>query len=808
MLTKFGSQVNEYIFSQRDTFLVPLAVEVRQTSFSLERGRAKLAAKLGSKLGRSSLNNLKNSNLYFYVINRTQIPNVHTKVKRGKAARPLNKSYQVAGGVADEVADCTEDGVANCSGNHTLKGQQNNSIKSSLLKSGRNNSINEESYNHVENVVQYIAERDGEDEKIFFISTPVYYGNDEPHIGHAYCNVLSDIIKRFMEVGYNKNKRKVIFFSGMDEHGLKIELKSKKMNISSNIHIDNICSYYKRMNEELNVKVNLFQRTSNTFHKSFVQNVWSYLLNNNYIYKDVYKGYYDVNEERYLNEFEYKEEKKIIEKNQKNRKNEKNKESQKYEKNGNNKKHNIIYIEEQNSYFFNILKFKDFLIDFYEKNKEYIFPCYLQKEIMYSLKNDLKNICISRYNTEWGIKIPGEEKGSIYVWFDALLSYVSAILYIVKRYSNNMQRRGIANTFDTIVDPVLPGSSSNKDEKRVREYDFLCSYEDILEMVSMNGAVCGSGDSNNDSNRCSDRGSDRCSDRGSDRCSDRGSDRGSDRCSDRGSDRGSDRCSDIGNMAVSKLFARAWNPHVQIIGRDILKFHGVFYLCLLKSLNLKLPDKIVCHGLIKNENIKMSKSLNNVISPFTLLKRYNTDILRLYFIGSGNIYEDKNFKEKNVLTFELFLRNNVGNLLYRVVSLCLENKYEIIKEIKKEDYYNSSILNECRNMKKKLVKWINSMEYPLFLENLMILIKSVNKYFVHKEPWNCTHNSDKFNAIIYETLECIKFISVFMYAIIPHTCLTILKNLGLQNVREDTISLCMMNEMTKKFIIKKLIKIV
>ncbi|CRG94108.1 methionine--tRNA ligase, putative [Plasmodium gallinaceum] len=606
----------------------------------------------------------------------------------------------------------------------------NDNINNDIINNEHSNN------NEINDILDYLK-KSNKNKKCLFMSTPLYYGNDKPHIGHAYCNILGDVINRFEKL-LNGNKKNIIFFSGMDEHGLKIELKSKKMNINNNEHIDNICKYYRKMNMNLDVKVNLFYRTSNKFHKSFVQNIWRYLLYNNYIYKDVYKGYYDINEERYLSELELKEKK---------------------------NKENVIYIEEENSYFFNILKFQEFLINFYETNEDYIFPNYLQKEIIYFLKNDLKNICISRYNTEWGIKIPGEEKGTIYVWFDALLSYISSILYIIKKNNleNEQKKKKKSKT-------PLNLYTDNLTSNNLKTNDIFCSYEDILNLANINN---NKGNNINIHNIVSENNN-----------------------------------NNNNNNNFFKLFEKAWNPFIQIIGKDILKFHGILYICLLKSLNLKFPEKILCHGLIKNKNIKMSKSLNNIVCPFTLLEKYNSDVIRIYFLGCSNIYEDKNFKEENLQTFELFLRNNIGNLLYRLLSLCLANNYKIIEEIKLDDYNNSSILNECRDIRKKLIKFIKNMEFPLFLENIMILIKNINKFFVHKRPWNYVNNSYQFNLIIYETLESIKFFSIFMYPIIPQISLTILKNIGLKNINENNISIDMLEKKTENFVLKKLIKII
>ncbi|EWC76507.1 hypothetical protein C923_02820 [Plasmodium falciparum UGT5.1] len=608
-------------------------------------------------------------------------------------------------------------------------------------------------------------------EEYLLISTPVYYSNDRPHIGHAYCNILCDVLYKYEKLkGVEKKKKGIIFFSGMDEHGLKIEKKCNKNKMKIIEYIDDISNYYKDMNKKLSVDVNLFYRTSYSFHKMFVQNVWKYLVHNNYIYKDTYKGYYNINEERYISEQELREGKYKID------------------------NENIIYVEEENSYFFNILKFKDYLIDFYEKNENFIYPPYLRKQVIYTLKNELRNICISRYNTKWAIQIPNEAEGTIYVWFDALLSYVSSMLYLhkIKKNNNNNNNNNKNNNNNNNKNNNNKNNKNNnnginctngtKDVNISSTCDTdspICSYDDILNIVNLNA-----NNNNTQSNILPHISSNICDEKKNEK-----------------------REKNIPfNKVIGKKF---WNPFIQVIGKDILNFHAILYICLLKSLNLELPQKILCHGLIKNENIKMSKSLNNVVNPFDLLKKYNPDVLRLYFMGCGSIYEDKNYKEQNIESFELFLRNNVGNLLYRVVSLCIENNYNMVPVIKTNDYDSNIILNEWKdNIKNKLIPYLDNMEYIQFLELIMTLIKNVNKFFVHNTPWNYKKDTQHFHTTIYVTLECMKYFSILMFPFIPNISLAILRNIGFDDIDEENISLDMLETRTTKFMLNGLIKIV
>ncbi|EUD67520.1 hypothetical protein C922_02226 [Plasmodium inui San Antonio 1] len=705
--------------------------------------------KEGANIWTSSANLRRKYKYYHAYVNRGKeyMPWGHTTTRAKVKKRTLGASEKRN---PEKSAKCNTPG-----GNSSV--EENNPA---------NNSSIEE---HLPNVPHSDRENGEEGTEVYFVSTPVYYANDKPHIGHAYCNVLSDIICRFAkwECKEGRSRGRVVLFSGMDEHGLKIERKSKKLKISSTEHVNNMISYYTMMNKKLHVHVNIFYRTTSQFHKSFVQQVWKYLAANGYIYKGTYRGYYDVNEEKYLNEFELKQRKQDDP--------------------------SVLYIEEENSYFFNILKFKKFLTDFYQRSEgeEVIYPSYLQKEMLHFVHHELKDVCISRYNTEWGIPIPGEEKGTIYVWFDALLSYVSSVLYMAKR-----GQLRIRNEDSPVIHSPRGGDTSHREEANASSCsapsyevgshevqtdaqqtneqqtdEFLCSYEDILSIAGLENS------------------------------------------------RHRERDPHISNQVppsdmippdgtLSRLFQKAWNPQVQVIGKDILKFHGVLYLCLLQSLHLKLPKKIICHGLLKSENVKMSKSIGNVISPFDIVKKYDPDIVRLYFFGCANISEDKNFKEAHLDSFELFVRNNVGNLIYRLVSLCMDNNYKHIFQDGQFDFLESPILRQCSEMKEKLLTLIHNKEFALFLEHLMTLIKQVNRFFVHREPWKCTDDSVRFNRIIYETLEGIKFFSVFLYPIMPQICSSILRNMGLDVSPEDGASLDMLAEPTREFALRDLIKIV
>ena len=234
-------------------------------------------------------------------------------------------------------------------------------------------------------------------QKKFYITTPIYYVNDKPHVGHAYTNIVSDTIARFKQLdGY-----KVKFLTGVDEHGQKVEKSAQKYKTKIKLYIDSVAANFMNLTKELNLSNNYFNRTTDISHKSFVQNVWKKLKYNNYIYLGKYSGWYSIKDESFITEPGLVNGQNII-------------------------KADIEWVEES-SYFFNLKYFQKKLLNFYEKNPNFINPKNKRNEIISFVKSGLKDLSISRTSFQWGIKSPDNKNHIIYVWFDALFNYVSSL---------------------------------------------------------------------------------------------------------------------------------------------------------------------------------------------------------------------------------------------------------------------------------------------------------------------------------------------------------------------------------------------
>ena len=236
-------------------------------------------------------------------------------------------------------------------------------------------------------------------EKIFYITTPIYYVNDIPHIGHAYTTIACDAISRYKRMkGYD-----VHFLTGTDEHGQKIQAAAEAQNITPQELVDQIHLNFKNLWQVLNISNDDFIRTTDERHVKTVQKIFRQLIDQGDIYKGTYSGYYCVPDETYVPESSM----------------------------GPNKTcpdcGRPLTIMQEESYFFRASKYVPELIAYYEKNLRAILPEIRYNEIMSFLKSGVRDQSVSRTTLKWGIPVPGDEKHVIYVWFDALINYLTAV---------------------------------------------------------------------------------------------------------------------------------------------------------------------------------------------------------------------------------------------------------------------------------------------------------------------------------------------------------------------------------------------
>ena len=234
----------------------------------------------------------------------------------------------------------------------------------------------------------------------FYITTPIYYPSDNLHIGHAYCTTVADSLARF----HRAKGEDVFFLTGSDEHGLKIQRKASEKGITPLEYVDKIIANFKLLWKELNISNNDFIRTSEARHEKVVQEVLTRIYEQGDIYKKNYEGLYCVPCESYWLERQLVDGKcpdcgRPVEKMQ------------------------------EESYFFKLSKYQEWWLQFIEENPDFIQPASRRNEMINFVKQGLEDLCITRTTFDWGIQVPFDKKHVVYVWFDALLNYLTGIKY-------------------------------------------------------------------------------------------------------------------------------------------------------------------------------------------------------------------------------------------------------------------------------------------------------------------------------------------------------------------------------------------
>lgn len=238
------------------------------------------------------------------------------------------------------------------------------------------------------------------DKNTYYITTPIYYPSDKLHIGHAYCTTVADALARYHRI----KGEEVFFLTGSDEHGLKIQRKAAEKGVTPLQYVDEIIANFQLLWKELNISNNDFIRTSQERHHKVVQDTLTKIYEKGDIYKKNYEGLYCVPCESYWLERQLVDGKcpdcgRPVEKMQ------------------------------EESYFFEMSKYADWWMDFIDKNPDFIQPASRRNEMINFVKQGLEDLCITRTTFDWGIPVPFDQKHVVYVWFDALLNYLTGIKY-------------------------------------------------------------------------------------------------------------------------------------------------------------------------------------------------------------------------------------------------------------------------------------------------------------------------------------------------------------------------------------------
>lgn len=470
----------------------------------------------------------------------------------------------------------------------------------------------------------------------YYITTPIYYVNDVPHIGHAYTSVASDVIARFMRLC----GKDVMFLTGTDEHGQKVEKAAINKSIDPQKFTDQTSESFRHLMAAMHISNDDFIRTTENRHKEAVAVFWQKLLDNGTIYEGFYEGWYAVRDEAFYDESELT--------------------ADKLAPTG----ADVEWVKEP-SYFFNLSKWQDKLLEFYEANPDFIRPISRRNEVISFVKSGLKDLSVSRTTFNWGIKVPNDDKHVIYVWLDALANYISALGY--------------------------PDEQSN--------------------------------------------------------------------------------------------YGKFWPADLHVVGKDILRFHAVYWPAFLMAAEIPLPKTIMAHGWWTNEGRKISKSLGNTIDPIKLIDEFGVDQVRYFLMREVTFGADGNFARSNLITrINSELSNKIGNLLQRTTTFVYKNndaKVPLLTQDIIDKIYELPILKTAIKFAKQNILLMEKTEINKVLENIINLAEEANIYIDSETPWNLKKTDpDKMLEVLYTLLEVLRYIAIMLQPFVPSSANKMLDQLG------------------------------
>ncbi|AGY57507.1 methionine--tRNA ligase [Gloeobacter kilaueensis] len=478
--------------------------------------------------------------------------------------------------------------------------------------------------------------------KGFALTTPLYYVNALPHIGSAYPTMAADAVARY----YRLRGVPVRFVTGTDEHGLKIERRALERGLSPKAHSDEIASGFEQLWQLLSIHYDRFIRTTDPRHKPIVREFFERCWQAGDIYKGRYSGLYCVDCEEFKRPDDlYTDEKtgqsfcKIHSK--------------------------PVREQDEENYIFALSRYQERLERYYDEHPYFIQPDFRSHEVRNFVAQGLEDFSISRANVEWGLPLPVDPSQTIYVWFDALIGYITALL----------------------------------------EPDDEPTLENAL--------------------------------------------------------------------------ARWWPIDLHIVGKDILRFHAIYWPAMLMSAELPLPGCIFGHGFLTRDGKKMGKAAGNVIDPDALARQYGTDAVRYYFLKEIEFGRDNDFSEERFRAIlNADLANDLGNLLNRTVNMVARYCGGVVPSVVIEP--SDPLREQAAGLPALCAEHWESLRFSEAAAAVLYLVRSGNKYLDTQAPWALFKKGEQAQVeqVLYAVLESVRIAAVLLSPLIPALAAEIYRQLG------------------------------
>jgi len=461
----------------------------------------------------------------------------------------------------------------------------------------------------------------------FLITTAISYPNGAPHIGHAYEVIATDAIARF----HRLDGRDVLFTTGTDEHGLKIQQTAAKAGVTPRAFVDDMAGRFKAVADRLDCTYDRFIRTTESQHYAAVQELWRRMEANGDIYLAKYAGWYSVRDEAYYDESETA-----------------------LGPDGNRRSIKtdtpVEWMEEEN-YLFRLSKYQEPLLKLYAEQPDFLGPETRMNEVASFVRSGLKDLSVSRTTFDWGVPVPDRPGHVMYVWVDALTNYLTV---------TGFPDAGAAN-------------------------------------------------------------------------------------------------------------ARFWPASLHIIGKDIVRFHAVYWPAFLMSAGLPLPKRVFGHGFFLSRGEKMSKSLGNVVDPLDLVGTYGVDPVRYFLLREAPFGGDGNYDHEAIINrINADLANDLGNLAQRSLSMIAKNCEGTVPAPGAFTQADERLLAAAANLPEKARELMQNLALHAILSEIWAVVGEANRYFASEEPWKLRKSDPaRMNTVLYVTVETLRRVGLMVQPFVP-----------------------------------------
>ncbi len=475
--------------------------------------------------------------------------------------------------------------------------------------------------------------RMSEMQKKFYITTAIDYVNGSPHLGHAYEKIVADIIAR----AHRSLGESVFFLTGLDEHGQKVQQAATERGMSPQVYCDELATQWQSFVERLNISNDDFVRTTQPRHQEVVKALLTKLHGQGDIYKAPYRGWYSARQETFLTDKDrlpdgtwdsaYGEVTELVEEN----------------------------------WYFRMGRHQEWLAEYLESHPEFVHPEYRRNEVLGFLRSEtLEDLCISRpaARLSWGIPIPFAPDYVNYVWFDALVNYLSV--------------------------PASKGDPAT---------------------ASISG--------------------------------------------------------------LTRTTTAIWPPDLQVIGKDILKFHAVYWPIMLRAAGLSLPRQILVHGFWQKDGQKMSKSTGNVVDPVAIVEEWGVDAFRYYVVRELDVGPDGNWTDEGFRQrYAAELANGLGNLVNRSLSMLRKYRSGRIEVVSKE------LAIDAENSVRGVEQCLRENRLQAGLAAVWTLVNRANLYVEQTKPFSLAKDpaqAGRLDEVLYNLAESCRVLAVVLWPFIPDT---------------------------------------